>query len=181
MYFRSLFAALFLFSIPSAAFAQIEPGLLADAERGDANAQYFLGFMYANGKDVPKNDIEAVRLFRLAAEQGLADAQYALGFMYANGEGVPQNYTEAVKWFRLAAQQGYAEAQSNLSLTYAKGEGVLQNFVKAHAWMSMAAAQGNEKASKNKDSVTKIMTRQQIAEAQAYAARCFENDYKGCN
>ena len=48
---------------------------LAENERGgDSNYQYELGLMYAKGKEVPKNDAEAVRWFRKSAEQG-----YALG------------------------------------------------------------------------------------------------------
>ncbi len=58
---------------------------------------------------------------------------------------------------------------------------VPQNYIKAYAWWSMAAAQGKEMASDNKDIVTEKMTSQQIAEGQAYATRCFENDYRGCD
>jgi TPR repeat protein len=145
MIWRSLVAALIFIGTPSAAFAQIDPDLLADAERGDASAQSRLGNMYAIGEGVPENDIEAV------------------------------------KWYRLAAEQGYFAAQSNLGLMYVRGEGVPTNFIKAYAWWSMAAAHGDESASKNKDIVTEKMTSQQIAEAQAYAARCFEHDYKGCD
>ena len=73
------------------------------AEQGDADAQFNLGVMYANGEGVLKDEAEAVRWFRLAADQGNAFAQYDLGVMYANGEGVPQDDAEAVRWFRLAA------------------------------------------------------------------------------
>ena len=39
------------------------------AERGDADAQYALGDMYANGQSVPKDDAQAVSWYRKAAEQ----------------------------------------------------------------------------------------------------------------
>ena len=39
------------------------------AEQGDARAQYNLGLMYGDGEGVPEDDVEAVRLFRLAAER----------------------------------------------------------------------------------------------------------------
>jgi TPR repeat protein len=181
MIWRSFVAAFLFISLPSAAFAQIEPDLLADAERGDAETQFNLGFMYSTGKGVPENDIEAVKWYRLAAEQGAARAQYNLGVMYEKGKGVPSNGIEAVKWYRLAAKQGLTQAQYNLGNMYYYGNGVTTNYVKAYAWWSMAAAQGNEDASANKDIVTDRMTREQIADAQAYAARCFENDYKGCD
>jgi TPR repeat protein len=75
MIWRSLAAAMHFISIPSAAFAQIDPDLLADAEQGDASAQFNLGLMYDNGEGVPENDIEAVKWYRLAAQQGYAKAQ----------------------------------------------------------------------------------------------------------
>ena len=68
------------------------------AEQGDAPARFYVGWMYANGRSVPKNDAEAARWYRLAADQGLAGAQYNLGLAYADGSGVPKNEPEAVKW-----------------------------------------------------------------------------------
>ena len=84
------------------------------AEQGDANSQFNLGVMYAEGHGVPRDDAEAVRWYRLAADQGLANAQYILGAMYATGRGVPQDYAEALEWYRLAADQGHATAQTRL-------------------------------------------------------------------
>ena len=80
--------------------------------------EYNLGRMYANGEGVPKDFVEAVKWYRLAAEQGVAYAQYNLGYMYSSGEGVPKDFVEAVKWYRLAAEQGVAYAQYNLGLMY---------------------------------------------------------------
>ena len=60
------------------------------AEQGDADAQYFLGWMYDNGEGVTQNDKEAVKWYLKAAEQGDAKAQNSLGMMYRNGTGVTQ-------------------------------------------------------------------------------------------
>ena len=76
------------------------------AELGDALAQYNLGQMYRQGKEVSQDYQEAFRWYRLAAEQGIAEAQYALGWMYAKGGGVKQDYKEADKWWRLATAKG---------------------------------------------------------------------------
>jgi TPR repeat protein len=139
------------------------------AEQGDASAQYNLGFMYNNGEGVPQDYVEAVKWYRMAAEQDHADAQYNLGLMYDNGQGVPQDYAEAVKWYRMAAEQGYATAQSNLGVMYATGSGVPQDDVLAHMWFNLAAAQGHANAKKGRDIVAKLMTSEQIAEAQRLA------------
>ena len=59
------------------------------ADQGNADAQFNLGVMYAEGRGVPRDDAEAARWYRCAADQGEAAAQFNLGLMYAKGEGVP--------------------------------------------------------------------------------------------
>ena len=59
---------------PAKTEAQIEPEAKAfaeakaKAEAGDAEAQYNLGLMYANGQGVEQDDKEAVKWWRKAAE-----------------------------------------------------------------------------------------------------------------
>jgi TPR repeat protein len=127
------------------------------------------------------DDKRVVAALRPLAEQGIASAQSNLGVMYANGEGVPENDAEAVKWYRLAAEQGYALAQYNLGVMYDNGYGVPENDIKAYLWYSLAAAQGDKSGQKNKNLLAKEMTREQIAQAQAMSARCYESDYKDCD
>jgi len=45
------------------------------AKMGDADAQFFLGWMYANGRGVSRNDSIASHLFAMAAKQGHTHAQ----------------------------------------------------------------------------------------------------------
>ena len=123
--------------------------LRARAEQGDADAQRDLGVMYANGRGIPQDDVEAVRLYRLAAEQGNASAQSNLGFMYATGRGVPQDDAEAVRWWQLAAEQGHADAQYNLGVMYDDGRGVPQDDAEAVRWYRLAADQGQALAQYN--------------------------------
>jgi TPR repeat protein len=151
------------------------------AERGDASAQYNLGIMYDNGYGVPQDYAEAVRWYRLAAEQGYASAQFNLALMYRNGEGVPQDDAEAVRWYRLAAEQGYADAQLNLGVMYDNGEGVPHDNVLAHMWFNIASANGNAIGRENRDIITKRMTREQIADAQARARVCMASGYQDCD
>lgn len=76
--------------------------------------------MYALGRGVPQNDLEAVHWYRQAAEQGEADAQLYLGVMYAQGRGVPDDFVLAYKWTSLAAVRGHEHAQSLLD--FIRGE-----------------------------------------------------------
>ncbi|MEO5354833.1 MAG: SEL1-like repeat protein [Magnetococcus sp. XQGC-1] len=48
------------------------------AEQGDADAQFKLGFMYASGLAIPKDEQEAIRWFSKSAEQGNAGAEFQL-------------------------------------------------------------------------------------------------------
>jgi len=86
------------------------------ADQGDAGAQFSLGFMYANGHGVPKDEGEAVKWYRKAADQGLAEAQYNLGAMYANGHGVPKDDVVAYKWLLLAGAQADEDARKSIPI-----------------------------------------------------------------
>jgi len=108
------------------------------AEKGDAEAQYRLGTLYAEGKGVEHNDATAVTWFQRSAEQGNALAQYNLGASYAAGLGVAKNEKEAANWFRRAADQGLPFAQLNLGLLCAAGHGVSQDNIEAMKWLELA-------------------------------------------
>jgi TPR repeat protein len=86
-----------------------------------------------------------------------------------------------MKWYRLAAEKNYATAQYNISSMYAEGLGVTHNFARAYMWVTLAAAQNNPNAMKYQDTVSKRMTAQQIAEAQAMARKCQQSNYKQCD
>lgn len=75
------------------------------AEGGHVDAQFHLGYLFANGQGVAQDHAEAARWTRMAADRGEPAAQFALGVMYANGEGVPQDDVRAYLWFDIAARQ----------------------------------------------------------------------------
>jgi TPR repeat protein len=73
------------------------------AERGDAEAQALLAFMYQQGSGVPQDAVMAAHWYLSAAEQGHVAAQYQLGLLYDKGHGVPPSTVIAYKWLNLAA------------------------------------------------------------------------------
>jgi uncharacterized protein len=75
------------------------------ADRGVAEAQYELGFMYYGGLGVPQSYVDAVKWYHVAADHGVVEAQHDLGIMYLNGQGVPQDYVRAHMWLNFAASQ----------------------------------------------------------------------------
>jgi Sel1 repeat len=107
--------------------------------KGETRAQYEVGQLLYLFK---KQDIEAKKLFELAAAKGHGEAMYYLANIYQNGKSVRQNYVEAYKWYILAV--AYASA----------GKGFDYH---------------QERASKNRDYVATKMTAAQMAEGQRLA------------
>ncbi len=110
---------------------------------GHAGAQYMLGGMYDSGDGVPKNEGEALRLYRLAAAQGYEGAEFTLGHCYKTGRLVKKDLKEAFRWYTLAAQKGLAGAQVELGVMYSRGEGTTQDYQLAVKWFTRAAEEGN--------------------------------------
>jgi S1-C subfamily serine protease len=106
------------------------------AEQNDARAQLNLGFRYADGQGVAKDEVEAVKWFRKAAEQNDASAQFILGLRYYNGQGVAKDYVEAYKWNLLAAARSHEKARTNATILeagmtreqIAEGQKLARNF-----------------------------------------------------
>ncbi len=83
------------------------------AEKGDAEAQFRLGTIFAEGRDVTKDETQAANWYRKAADQGHAEARFRLGSMFAEGQGVEKNLVQATEWVRKAAEQGNTNAEYN--------------------------------------------------------------------
>ncbi|MCK5394958.1 MAG: sel1 repeat family protein [Gammaproteobacteria bacterium] len=81
------------------------------AERGDADAQYNIGWMYLNGYGLRINDSLALEWWLLASKQGHIDASFSIGMLYSLGEGeVDKDLNLAVDYYLLAAKNGQEDA-----------------------------------------------------------------------
>ncbi|MBQ6983279.1 MAG: SEL1-like repeat protein [Synergistaceae bacterium] len=114
--------------------------LMERAERGDAEAQFLLGVMYARGHGVGQDYKEARKWWEKAVAQNYVPAFNELGLMYAQGHGVKQNYKKARELFEKAAAKNYPRALSNLGFMYSEGYGVRQDYRKAREYYEKAAA-----------------------------------------
>ncbi|AUI67315.1 SEL1-like repeat protein [Beggiatoa leptomitoformis] len=117
-----------------------------EAKKGNAQAQFMLGFCYLKGKSVSQNHKKAVEWFEKAANQEHAQAQFILSIHYLEGKGVAKSYEKAFEWLQKAANQGDAQAQYNLGVYYEEGKGVAQSYEKAFEWFQKAANQGDAQA-----------------------------------
>jgi TPR repeat protein len=143
-------------------------------ERSVGTVETLIGDAYYYGHGVSRDYSEAVRMYRRGAEKGSAMAQSTLGDIYFYGRGAPQDFAEAVKWWTLAADADMPTAQLNLSVMLANGDGAPQDYVRAHMYANLAASrlppgEDRETAVKNRDIVAKLMSREQLLEAQRLA------------
>lgn len=149
------------------------------AEKGDADAQFYLGMIYDSyiplkgPSNLPPSfrelSPEDLNFFRdIFSSQDFLNAQANIGV----------RKKEAVRWFRSAAQQGHAEAQLNLGVMYAEGKGVPQNYIEAHKWFNISAANQSVMGRKKRSQIEKRMTPEQISKAQKLAREWMENHPK---
>ena len=117
---------------------------------------------------------------KVLAMAGNAIEQHKLGLMYYHGEKTNRSYIQAAIWFRKAAEQGVPSAQSWLGVMYASGRGVEKNDVIAYQWMILGTEQGFRGGELSKASVAKLMSYEQIAEAEKLAEECYDKNYKNC-
>lgn len=81
------------------------------ANNGYADAQYHLGWLYANGLGLNVDPDMAVYWWQQAADRGNLDAQFAIGISYLTGEGKKPSREEAFSWFYQAAKGGHEDAR----------------------------------------------------------------------
>ena len=73
-----------------------------------------VGKCYETGDGIGKDEVEAVKWYRMAAEHGCADAMFELSRCYSFGIGVRRNRATASKWLSKAADLGHIRAMVSL-------------------------------------------------------------------
>ncbi|PWN30171.1 hypothetical protein BDZ90DRAFT_229199 [Jaminaea rosea] len=113
------------------------------AERGHADAQYFLADCYANGIGTPKakQDFDrAYPLFVLAAKHGHPDAAYRAGTCYEKGWGCRRDQGKALQFYRKAASQNHPGAMYRLATAELNGElGLKRSAKEGVKWLKRSA------------------------------------------
>jgi TPR repeat protein len=112
--------------------------LHALAEKGHADSQSLLGFIYWKGQLVPKDFQSASKWFRKAIVAGDGWSMQRLGVMLLNGDEIEKNEDEAFRLFLQAASQGVDEAMNCLAMCYLRGRGTDQDSEKALHWLQSA-------------------------------------------
>ncbi len=150
------------------------------AERGDGQAQFYLGYMYLQGVGVAANAQEGIEWYHRAAEQGILGAIENLGLMYKYGIDTSENHAEAIKWLRIGAKRGLANIQANLAQMYEEGKGVKEDLIQAYVWFSAAASQNYNESREDRDRVARKLSSSQLAIAENRADQCFQASGLDC-
>ena len=143
---------------------------LAEAERGNAEAQFDVGTMYQNGRGVAADRAKALEWFNQAAAQGESKAVsrlklmqaneerfaktanlaskgdpeslYDLGTMHLEGIGTNIDVVKAIAAFEQSANQGHIKSAYKIGLIFYEGTGIKPNSKHAYQWFRQAA-EGN--------------------------------------
>jgi TPR repeat protein len=120
------------------------------AEKGDADAQASLGFMYQNGQECMADEAKALTWYEKAAGQKQPYALFNLGVLYANGTGgVEHDQFRSYEFFLEAATREVPPAMYETALMLEKGLGCIQNYSEAAFWYEEAAKRGHREAFNN--------------------------------
>ena len=95
-------------------FAEIQ----RQAEAGDAQAQHYLGYAYAEGLRVTADPATGAGWYRRALKAGYVPAANNLGVLYERGRLGPNDDAKAKEFYQFAAERGMARAQVNLGLLF---------------------------------------------------------------
>jgi uncharacterized protein len=93
------------------------------ADRGDAAAMDFIGWMFFEGLGVKHNPKIALGYFKAAAGKS-ATAAWNLGQCYFGAQGVDQDVPKALEVWKKAAEMGHGCAASTAAMVYLAGDGV---------------------------------------------------------
>jgi uncharacterized protein len=152
----------------------------AQAEAGDAEAQFRLAYMYLRAQGTARNAAEMERWFLAAANQGHAMAQMRMGNLYKDGFFKTRDLKVANGWFRKAALQGNGFALSTLGLFYAIGGGVSKNEPLGLALLAIARMRGDPDATELRIKLALDMTDADVVTAAVIAKKCQTGGMVSC-
>ncbi len=123
----------------------------ARAEKGDAEAQMWLGWYYLNGEGVALDSKQTAIWWRKSAEQGHAVSINNLGHFYRGlrsreDTDQTQDLAQAVFWWRKGAELGHPSSLNSLAGCYFFGNGVEKDMVRAVSLYRKAAEQGHDES-----------------------------------
>ena len=133
--------------------------------------QFRLGVKYANGRGVTQDKAEAYRWYRKAAKQGNPSGAFIIENMPPD-ESLPNtDDLDTGNRFHLDSYGFRATVKLLLGIKYQIGLGVPKDLVRAYSCFNDLAAAGVTVARQRRDALERLMTPEQVAEAQRLSER----------
>lgn len=150
--------------------------LLPLAQRGNAQAQRMLGWMYNNGQGVERDEREAARWYCESVRKDPWDEAPCpwLTLLVRQKPGVVWESLNPVgveRWrkYLQEAERGDPDAQVVLGLLYTSALETRRDLVEAYMWFALAAAQHHPTAGQLLEQLELEMTREQITQGRQRA------------
>lgn len=116
------------------------------AKSGDAAAQFTIGQILIEGKNVQKDSKEGCKWLEESANAANLSAQVLLAEQYARGEGVSRNYEAAISWYQHAARGGHPDALYKMGLLMILAKKDTSSVSKGEECIRNSATKNNVKA-----------------------------------
>jgi len=130
-------------------YAHAYAELLPEAQAGNAEAEYMVGEMTADGLGTDRSAQVAADWYKLAARHGYLPAETTLALLYLYGSGdagdpaaIEADPSKALPYLKTAADGGDKTAQYLLGDLYFEGGSVPQDYDLAYAYTIKAAERG---------------------------------------
>jgi len=161
--------------------------------------EYLLGKVYHMGYGTKQDFTKAIYWYERAANRGyeraykrldniyyhLANSYYHLGTESQKEEededgflAFNDNFRAAFEWYTKLAEKGDVRCQSNIGSMYINGQGVLEDYKEAYAWLYIAKEQDYKSAEKKLDHLLKIMSKEDLVEAQELSKEYYKKYVK---
>ena len=112
--------------------------LQRSGEGGDGKAYAELGYIYAHGNGVARDQETACKYWIAGAAIGDVECQGTLGARYCMGNGVPMDAAEGFRYYKMSADQGCVQGLNGMATCYENAEGVAQDLDEARRLLEVA-------------------------------------------
>ena len=97
------------------------------AEKGDAEGQNNVGFLYERGLGVSQDYKQAEAWYMMASAQGLPSAKHNLAMLTYKGHINNKDWRKSVEWLKEADQMNFGPSTYMLGVLYMRGEGIFKD------------------------------------------------------
>jgi uncharacterized protein len=119
-------------------YAEAYQALKPQAEKGNDEAQYLLGWMHQTGQGAERDLAQAGQWYEKSAVQGHTSARNNLCTVHLE----TRDFKRAVPWCEKSAKAGHMKSQFLFAMMHFNGEGVEKSAEGAVAWLKKSAEQG---------------------------------------